>query len=360
MKLLRLSPVLLLAAIIGCGGSSKSTTATPDFTLVAGPSTVSLVNGGAPQAISVSVSPVNSFSGSVSVSLTGLPSGVTATPATLSVTPGTLGQFMLTASGATVATSVPITLTATSGSLSHTASTSLAIAAGASTATLSDTSFDFGQSLVGASVTSSVVTVTNTGTDAVTLAPAITGDASYAIVSTGSCTATLAGGASCSELVSYTPSAASGTTPQTATLNLGLGNVAAGTPQTVSLTAVSAAPPTGTVTATTNPQVAQYSVTLPYPGSITVNFGTTTSYGHSTWSQSTTTAGGTINMLVAGMLPNTTYHMQAVIELTNGAKVTDSDHTFTTKSPLFAPNLTVTTTAGQTPQPGLEELTMFG
>jgi hypothetical protein len=101
-------------------------------------------------------------------------------------------------------------------------------------------------------------------------------------------------------------------------------------------------------------------MTLPFPGSITVNFGTDTTYGRQTWTQSTSVAGGTINILVAGMLANTTYHMQAAVQMDSGVSVADIDHTFATQSPLMTPNLTATTTTGMTPQSGVEELTFVG
>jgi hypothetical protein len=157
--------------------------------------------------------------------------------------------------------------------------------------------------------------------------------------------------------INYAPTTASGSTPQTATLNLGLGNVPAGTPQTVAVTGVSATLPQGTVSKTNNPQVALYTMTLPFPGSVTVNFGTDTTYGHQTWTRSTTTAGA-VSILVAGMLPNTTSHMQAAVQLTGGATATDIDRTFAAGAPLITPIITTTTTAGMTPQSGLEQLTI--
>ena len=57
------------------------------------------------------------------------------------------------------------------------------------------------------------------------------------------------------------------------------------------------------------------------------------------------------------MRANTTYHMQAAVQLQNGISATDVDHTFTSGTPLMAPNITVTTTPGMTPQSGVEELT---
>ena len=73
-------------------------------------------------------------------------------------------------------------------------------------------------------------------------------------------------------------------------------------------------------------------MTLPFPGSVTVSFGTDTTYGRQTWTQSTARAGGTVNIFVAGMLANTAYHMQAAVKFQNGTTATDVDHTFTTKS----------------------------
>jgi hypothetical protein len=333
--------------------------AVPDFALTAAPASLSL-QGNSTRSFSVTVSSIEGFTDPVSVALTGLPDGVTATPATVSISPGQLGQFKLTASSSVVPSTATITATGTADSLSHSATAALTITAAptvVSNASISTSSYDFGDNLVGSTLTKTVVTVTNTGTTDVTLSPTLSGDASYAIVPNQSCTASLVAGANCVETISYTPTAASGSTPQTATLNLGLGNVPAGTGQIISLTGVSAALPQGVVTATNNPQVALYTMTLPYPGSITVNFGPDTTYGRQTWSQSTDTAGGTVSILVAGMLASTTYHMQAAVQLQNGVMATDVDHTFATGVPMVTPNIAVTTTAGMTPQSGVEEIT---
>jgi hypothetical protein len=331
----------------------------PDFTLTAAPNSIALQGGGSGQLLSVTAGAVNGFADSVSVSLTGLPAGVTATPSTLSLAPGQLGQFTLTASNsAAAASAVTVTATGSADTLSHSATAALSITPPISNAAISASSYDFGGNLVGSTLTKSVVTVTNTGTANITLSPALSGDASYSIASS-SCGSTLAAGASCSESISYTPTTASGSSSQTATLNLGLGNVPAGTAQTVALTAVSAALPQGTVSSTNNPQVALYTMTLPFPGSVTVNFGTDTTYGRQTWTQSTTQAGGAVSIYVAGMLANTAYHMQAAVQLQNGISANDVDHTFTAGTPLLTPNLTVTTTPGMTPQSGLEVLTPY-
>ena len=105
------------------------------------------------------------------------------------------------------------------------------------------------------------------------MSPTLSGDPSYALVSTGSCGAQLAAAANCAVMVSYTPTTASAPTTQNAVLNLGFGDVPAGTAQTVALSGTSASLPAGQVTATNNPQVALYTMTLPFPGSMTVSFG---------------------------------------------------------------------------------------
>ena len=335
----------------------------PDFTITATPTSIALPSGGSSRSLSVTAAAVNGFSDPVTVSLSGLPAGVTATPSTLSLTPGQLGQFSLTASAAAAtASGLTITVTGAADSLSHTATASVSIAPAVSNAVISATSYDFGNDLVGTTLTKSVVNITNTGTTSVTLSPSLAGDPSYSLATASTCGTTLAAGASCSESINYAPTTASGSSPQTATLNLGLGNVPAGTPQTVSLTGVSAALSQGTVAQTNNPQVALYSMTLPFPGSVTISFGTDTTYGRQTWTRSTNVAGGTVSIFVAGMLANTTYHMQASVQLQNGITATDVDHTFTSGNPLLTPalNLTVTTTAGLTPQSGLEEITPIG
>lgn len=345
---------VLLPLLVGCGASTP-----PNFSLSAVPDSVSLVDGGTSRMLVVSVGAIGSFKQPVNVSLSGLPTGVTATPASQTVTPGGLAQFALTASGAATSTYPAVSVVATAGAVSHSILATVTVTQPLSNVSLSNLSFDFGGNLVGSTLTRNAVTVTNTGTANVTLAPTLAGDASYSIAASQSCS-TLAPGASCGMEVSYAPKTASGSTPQTATLNLGLGNVPSTTAQAISLTGVSAAMPAGTVTATNNPQVAQYSITLPYPGSMTVNFGTDATYGRRTWTRSTTNSGQTLTILVAGMLANTTYHMQATVQLANGLSVNDTDHTFTTGTPELQPNLLVTTTPGMTPQSGLEQLSLIG
>jgi arylsulfate sulfotransferase len=235
---------------------------------------------------------------------------------------------------------------------------------------LSDTSFDFGLVAPGSTATQAVVVVTNMGSTTLAMKPSIAGTAGFAIVAAQSCGTQLAARSSCSIVVSYAPTTTSVPAEQTATLNLNYGNATAGTPATVALTGVSAVISSrllaaGTVTSTSNPQVALYTITPPAAGTVTVNFGTTTAYGLKTWSVPTPSGGGPVTIEVAGMLANTTYHVQALVQFQDGTAENDIDHTFTTGSlpnvggatQTFSPNLTVTTPGGMTPQPGIEMLT---
>ncbi len=85
--------------------------------------------------------------------------------------------------------------------------------------------------------------------------------------------------------------------------------------------------------ATSNPLVAQYSIRHFHAGlTAWVEFGTDAKYGRqtSTMTSSVTTADGlALNILVAGMRPQTTYHMRAHVDWTGGSWV-DQDRTFTT------------------------------
>ena len=228
----------------------------------------------------------------------------------------------------------------------------------APSAMISTSLFDFGNNLVNHTITQTVAVVTNTGGHTLQMNPAITGDPSYTIDPVQSCGARLAPGAKCSMIVSYTPATASVPKTQEAVLNMGFVNVKAGTQQAVSLSGMSAALTPGTVTATSNPQVALYTITLPFPGSVAVQFGPSAGYGLTTSAQATDSGGQQVSIFVAGMRATTTYHMAATVQFSNGITATDTDHTFTTQAlPAGVnPSLAVSTPSGLTPQPGVEML----
>jgi hypothetical protein len=111
----------------------------PSFSLSATPTTLTLTAGAAGSAISVNATPANSFTGTVAVAITGLPTGVAANPATLSLTPGTAQSTTLTAAAGTAASTATVTFTGTSGTLTETATVALTVQAAAA-ATVPDVS----------------------------------------------------------------------------------------------------------------------------------------------------------------------------------------------------------------------------
>ncbi len=363
--------------LTGCGGSNNAPptatttgtstpSASPDFTLTIAPTTLTLAPGGNSQQVAISATAVNGFTGNVSITVGAIPAGVTASPMTFSIAPGGVQLLTIVAAQTAATGNFNLSLQGASGALTHSVSAaaaiSTAVGAPTTTASLSASSFDFGGNLVNNRLTQSVTTVTNTGAGSLTLNPTLSGDPSYALVSAGSCGAQLAAGASCSIVVSYMPSSASAPATQNALLNLGFGGVAAGTPQTVAIAGLSAVMAAGKVTPTSNPQVALYLMTLPYAGSVTVSFGKDTTYGTSTWSQTTPgTGGGLVSIFVAGMRGSSTYHMQASVQFASGVTALDSDHTFTTGAvpANMQPVMTASTTPGMTPQPGVELLDML-
>ncbi|MGB7234008.1 MAG: aryl-sulfate sulfotransferase [Candidatus Acidiferrum sp.] len=119
----------------------------------------------------------------------------------------------------------------------------------------------------------------------------------------------------------------------------------------------------GTFASTNNVQVAQYSVVAPSPANISVQFGLTTSYGLATWTVPTGSLGGapSVPLYVAGMTQSTPYHMRGVLQFGDGSSFNDSDFTFTTGALTTGtvPNITTATTAGMTPQPGVEVLDLI-
>src|SRR5581483_7673633 len=77
---------VLLAA--GCGTNSV-VAAKPDFSVTAGAPSLTVTAGAAAQTVSLTATALNGFSGSIQVTTSGAPAGVTATPSTLTLIPGT-------------------------------------------------------------------------------------------------------------------------------------------------------------------------------------------------------------------------------------------------------------------------------
>jgi hypothetical protein len=127
----------IMVTLTGTSGAlshSATVTATiaappPDYTLTLSPASVTVVAGGVGTAVSVTAAAVNSFTGTVAVAIAGLPAGVTANPATLSLTPGVTQSITLTVGLNAAAATSTTTFTGTSGSLSHSATLALTVQA---------------------------------------------------------------------------------------------------------------------------------------------------------------------------------------------------------------------------------------
>jgi hypothetical protein len=124
-------PVLalgLLLAMMGCGsgGSSQSPPPVPDFSMAVSPPSQA-VNGGGSTSVSLSATPLNGFSSQISVQVTGAPTGVSVSPTSITLVPGTPQQVTFSASANVAYANATVTFAGTAGSLTHTAGLSLSV-----------------------------------------------------------------------------------------------------------------------------------------------------------------------------------------------------------------------------------------
>lgn len=205
----------------GCGGG-------PNFTLSANPNTLSIVQGSSGTS-TITVNPLNGFSGSVTLSASGLPSGVTAgfspNPTTSSST------LTLTVSGTATPGTSTVTITGTSGSLTSTTTLQLTVTTNGPVVQLVPTSLKWGKIFVGATSGAKAVTLTNIGSFPLHISSVtVSGDFAQKIVAK-SCKATVAPGASCLLKFQFKPTQLGVRTGQ-ALVN----DDAADSPQVISLT----------------------------------------------------------------------------------------------------------------------------
>src|SRR5712691_7505648 len=125
-------PIPLLAGLTVTGGRLNvnkairacGAPANPDFALSATPAFQTVTQGGS-TTYTVNISPSGGFTGAISLSAAGLPAGASAS---FSPNPATGSATMTVSTTATTSTgSFPVTITGTSGNLSHTASVSLVV-----------------------------------------------------------------------------------------------------------------------------------------------------------------------------------------------------------------------------------------
>ncbi len=222
--------------------------ASADFSLTANPTSLSIAQGGTGTS-TITVVPENGFSGSVTLSASGLPSGVTAqfspNPATSTST------LTLTVSGGAATGTSTVTITGTSGSLTATTTIQLTVTkASGPGVTLSPTSLTFPKEVVGATSAGKSVTLTNSGNATLDIS-SITTSGDFALVTSSKpCGSTLAPGTNCKIEVTFTPlqvGALTGT--------ISITDNAPGSPQTVPLSG------TGTAQATLTPATWTFATT---------------------------------------------------------------------------------------------------
>jgi hypothetical protein len=163
--------------ITGTSGTLRNTatialtvTAAPNYTLSASPTSLTMTQGGNGTS-AIRITPQNGFSGSVSLSASGLPSGVTASfspnPAT------TTSTLTLAASSVATTGTVTVTITGASGTLTHTTTLTLTVNAlytltvsdtglGSGTVTSSPAGIDCGSTCSASYVSGTTVTLTAT------------------------------------------------------------------------------------------------------------------------------------------------------------------------------------------------------
>jgi hypothetical protein len=98
----------------------------PDFTISATPSSAT-ANPSSPASYTVTIGALNGFTGAVSLTATGLPTGAVASFSQTSVTTSGTSTLTITTSGSTPAGNATVTVTGTSGTLTHTATVTLQV-----------------------------------------------------------------------------------------------------------------------------------------------------------------------------------------------------------------------------------------
>jgi YVTN family beta-propeller protein len=213
------------------------------------PASVTLAQGGSSQAVTVNITAM-SYTGTVTLATSTLPTGVTATitqPGT-----GKSGSITLQASStAPLVSNQTITITASgTGVSSVTGTFSLTVLQAVPIAGTSPSNLTFAGQSVNTTSASQAVTLSNTGTAALTISN-ITTTSNFS--QTNNCASSVAAGASCAINVTFTPTAAGSLTGTLTIADNSNGTM--GSTQTVSLSGTgqdfSFAPPSGSSTSAT-------------------------------------------------------------------------------------------------------------
>lgn len=131
--LLQFLTASLMLGLMGCGGggnggesSQTQTPSTPDFSLGLNPATES-ISGGNSATATLSATAIDGFASAISIQVSGLADGVSVSPSKITLTPGTSQQVTFSAAPNAVTSKQTITLTGTSGLLTHATQLNLSI-----------------------------------------------------------------------------------------------------------------------------------------------------------------------------------------------------------------------------------------
>ncbi len=201
----------------------------PSFTLSANPTTVT-VSQGSNGTSTITVIPAGGFTGSVTLSASGLPSGVTAgfSPNPTSTT----STLTLTASATATPGTATVTIKGTSASLTSSTTVSLTVTTPtAPVVTLTPASLTYAVRKIGTTSPGKLITLKNTGNATLNISNiGLSGDFAF-LTTTKPCGATLAAGKVCTMKVTFSP-----TQTGTRTGNVTITDNAANSPQQVPLT----------------------------------------------------------------------------------------------------------------------------
>jgi hypothetical protein len=225
----------------------NSCSTTPNFSVSSNPGSLSIQQNNS-GATSISVVPANGFAGSVTLSASNLPGGVTAA---FNPNPTTASSALtLTVGSTTPPNTYAVIVSGTSGSITNQTSVGLTVtqAPGQPIVSLSTTTLAWGNEVVGGTAAAKNITLSNTGTGALNIA-SIAPSGDFAVSST-TCGSTLAAGKYCGIKVTFTPTQI-GSRTGAITIN----DNASNSPQSVSLSG------TGTVQAALTPVSGIWGVT---------------------------------------------------------------------------------------------------
>ena len=208
-----------------------ATSPTPGYSVTATPRSQTVVQGGS-TSYTATVTPANSFTGSVTMSVSGLPTGASGSfsPNPVVITSGAQDSTLSVNTGSAAAGTYTVEISGADGALNSLTLVTLVISPGPG-GSLSPTSLNFGNVVVNTTSKTMTTTLTSNGGSALNISSInITGTSAGDFAQTNNCPATLNKGATCKINVTFTPSIVGG---ESATLNV-IDN-ASNSPQTATL-----------------------------------------------------------------------------------------------------------------------------